>query len=966
MKTVDHSNHTMKRFGFTLLLTLLLSMLGNNAWAAYQTLKLYEGTGGTANIPNIQAGIYLKSQYIIPASDLTAANVGIIYQISNVTTHFWGQTYSDYNVYVEEVDYTTISTLEDMTGATKVYTGKLESEDNIDEAGYVKISFTTPYTYKGGNLLITFERSLGVGTSYGFYGQTVSYNAAIWGSSDTSLDDITTVTPVNFLPRTIIVYETGKTAPTYTPPTAISGLVYTGSAQTLIEAGTVSGGTMKYSLDGTTWSASLPTGTNAGTYNVYYRVDGDASHLDVPYDAAHKVTVTIAKAPPTYTAPTVKEGLVYDSNPQELITAGSTEDGTLEYSMNGSAWTTDASTIIGTNAGNYSIDYRLIGDANHLDVPSRFIIAKIERRDITKTTGYADDKYVTVTTTDQTWTGNLVNISGIYTIVLDTDPSSTPYSLTASDYDVFVTIGETPVDVKDAGRYSIVFVGQGNFDGTVTRTFDVKKDVATDIDYDIATQVLPKTGDFVPVIIVTDGASHATLVENVDYTVKYYEADADNAYAKSATEIADPASITAQGKYWVTVTGLAPKYTGSNDKAFYVVNEYQTLAATTTNPAVSFHVDADNPGFPDNSTKGQVNVGAATAPAIAATAKTVVIPATISVEVADQTIIFDVTGFENEAFNGCTSLHYIDATALEDYVPTTLERETIYGPFKGLPKQTLVFLSGTSVNGENYIYKVKTDDYRCNILKIYDDVSAVQTGFDNGTAAQWDFMNPYEFTTDYVVNTRLLNVEINSKQQGYTVCLPYALPISDSFKAYTPEASKEGLVGFTEVTGTLAAMTPYLLLPSASGELLSTENATIVKTYDATATPAFISPASLTKTSAAVSGQTQYSMTGTMAYLPGATTMYILQKNNEWKHVETAGTNWPEPCVLPMRAYLEASGAAPARLFSLFTSGIENLEVDADTRADIYDLQGRKVKNPKRGGIYIVNGRKMIKKEGGM
>lgn len=802
MKTVDHSNHTMKRFGFTLLLTLLLSMLGNNAWAAtVQKLNLYEG-GDLGNIPDIREKDYRKCQYIIPASDLTAANVGKIYRISNRTTHLFGQTSYEYKVYVKEVDYTTISAFEDMTGAILLYTGKLEvEENNIDEDGQVKINlYDNPYTYNGGNLLITFERSGGGlfdDEGYSFYGQTVSYYAAIGSFSDTSLDAITNATPVKFLPQTIILYETGKTAPTYTPPTAISGLVYTGSAQTLIEAGTVSGGTMKYSLDGTTWSASLPTGTNAGTYNVYYRVDGDASHLDVPYDAAHKVTVTIAKAPPTYTAPTVKEGLVYDSNPQELITAGSTEDGTLEYSMNGSAWTTDASTIIGTNAGNYSIDYRLIGDANHLDVPSRFIIAKIERRDITKTTGYADDKYVTVTTTDQTWTGNLVNISGIYTIVLDTDPSSTPYSLTASDYDVFVTIGETPVDVKDAGRYTIVFVGQGNFDGTVTRTFDV-------------------------------------------------------------------------------------------------------------------------------------------------------------------------TGFENEAFNGCTSLHYIDATALEDYVPTTLERETIYGPFKGLPKQTLVFLSGTSVNGENYIYKVKTDDYRCNILKIYDDVSAVQTGFDNGTAAQWDFMNPYEFTTDYVVNKRLLNVEINSKQQGYTVCLPYALPISDSFKAYTPEASKEGLVGFTEVTGTLAAMTPYLLLPSASGELLSTENATIVKTYDATATPAFISPASLTKTSAAVSGQTQYSMTGTMAYLPGATTMYILQKNNEWKHVETAGTNWPEPCVLPMRAYLEASGAAPARLFSLFTSGIENLEVDADTRADIYDLQGRKVKNPKRGGIYIVNGRKMIKKEGGM
>lgn len=91
--------------------------------------------------------------------------------------------------------------------------------------------------------------------------------------------------------------------------------------------------------------------------------------------------------------------------------------------------------------------------------------------------------------------------------------------------------------------------------------------------------------------------------------------------------------------------------------------------------------------------------------------------------------------------------------------------------------------------------------------------------------------------------------------------------------------------------------------------------------------------------------------------------MYILQKNNEWKHVETAGTNWPEPCVLPMRAYLEASGAAPARLFSLFTSGIENLEVDADTRADIYDLQGRKVtKDQMRRGIYVVKTKSGIRK----
>lgn len=51
-----------------------------------------------------------------------------------------------------------------------------------------------------------------------------------------------------------------------------------GSAQTLINAGTASGGTLYYRLSGTSWSTSLPKATEGGTYTVYYYVKGDTNH----------------------------------------------------------------------------------------------------------------------------------------------------------------------------------------------------------------------------------------------------------------------------------------------------------------------------------------------------------------------------------------------------------------------------------------------------------------------------------------------------------------------------------------------------------------------------------------------------------------------------------------------------------------------------------------------------------------
>ncbi len=78
-----------------------------------------------------------------------------------------------------------------------------------------------------------------------------------------------------------------KTAATVTKAPTAKSLTYTGSAQELVTAGEATGGTMQYALgtDATTaptsgWGTAIPTGTDAGTYYVWYKAVGDADHAD--------------------------------------------------------------------------------------------------------------------------------------------------------------------------------------------------------------------------------------------------------------------------------------------------------------------------------------------------------------------------------------------------------------------------------------------------------------------------------------------------------------------------------------------------------------------------------------------------------------------------------------------------------------------------------------------------------------
>ena len=283
--------------------------------------------------------------------------------------------------------------------------------------------------HDGDTLKLTADQIPAVGTK-----PNDTYKAGSW--------DVTPSTNTAITAATTYTYTyVAKEAAAVTKEPEGKTLTYNGQEQALVTAGEATGGTMQYALgdaNGATqpYTTSIPTGTNAGTYYVWYRVKGDSNHNDV---AAASVTVTInkklltitagakskvygekdpeltydstglvegdnitgsltrdagenagtyaitqgtvtasdnyelsyvpalltiTKADSNTTAPTANE-LNYSGSAQELVTAGTPTGGTLVYSTDGESYNEMIPT--GINAGEYTVYYKVIGDANHND-----------------------------------------------------------------------------------------------------------------------------------------------------------------------------------------------------------------------------------------------------------------------------------------------------------------------------------------------------------------------------------------------------------------------------------------------------------------------------------------------------------------------------------------------------------------------------------------------------------------------
>lgn len=205
-----------------------------------------------------------------------------------------------------------------------------------------------------------FSTTVPTGTNAGSY--TVYYYAAESANYNQSATDSITVN---------IAKANGSVT---TAPTAKS-LTYSGSEQTLANAGSGTG-TLYYNLNASgSYSTTIPSGTNAGDYTVYYYAAESANYTQ---SSTSSIIITIAKADPAYTAPTAKS-LTYNGSAQELVNAGSTSDGTMQYSRDNSSWSTSVSTA--TSAGTKTVYWRIIGDSNHTDKSSTSISVTIAKAD---------------------------------------------------------------------------------------------------------------------------------------------------------------------------------------------------------------------------------------------------------------------------------------------------------------------------------------------------------------------------------------------------------------------------------------------------------------------------------------------------------------------------------------------------------------------------------------------------------
>lgn len=147
-----------------------------------------------------------------------------------------------------------------------------------------------------------------------------------------------------------------------TAPAAVADLVYTGAAQNLVTAATPTGGTVQYGLSATgTFSSNLPAGTNAGSYNVYYKVVGDANHNDTA--VLGPVQVTIAKAAKAAPVNVGKTDETVNNKNDGTITG---VDSTMEYRKDGE---TTYKAIVGDKVenlsdGKYFVRYKEVANYN--------------------------------------------------------------------------------------------------------------------------------------------------------------------------------------------------------------------------------------------------------------------------------------------------------------------------------------------------------------------------------------------------------------------------------------------------------------------------------------------------------------------------------------------------------------------------------------------------------------------------
>ena len=347
-----------------------------------------------------------------------------------------------------------------------------------------------------------------------------------------------------------------------TLPQAKEGLTYSGEAQDLILAGEVTGGTLLYSLDGENYGETIPQATNADTYTVYFKVDGEGNYQDIPADS---IAVAIAKAAPMFVAPLAHEGLVYNGNAQELVSTGAVTGGTLKYSLDGENYGLTIPT--GTNAGEYTVYFKVDGDENHNDISADFVQVAISKANVAKSNPKANNLTYNGTAQALISAGNV-------------SAGSIEYALGEGEY------SETIPASTNAGDYVVNyrFVLSNNYEPVEGGSVAVCIAKAT---YDMSFEALVATYDGTQKSVVISG----DLPSGV--SVEYQNNTRTNAGSQTATAIflgdADNYNAIANKTATLTIEKAAAVFDLTNvDTVFTYTGSAQSISGATATGEVTY------------------------------------------------------------------------------------------------------------------------------------------------------------------------------------------------------------------------------------------------------------------------------------------------------------------------------------------------------------------------------------------
>lgn len=292
--------------------------------------------------------------------------------------------------------------------------------------------------------------------------------------------------------------------PTYTEPTYKS-MTYSGSAQTLVNKGSVSaGGTMEYALgtNSTTvpssgWSTSAPTGTDKGTYYVWWRINEKSGYNAV---AASCLTSNINQATNTWTTSVVRQDdWTFNNTSKSLLkTVPVAKYGSVSYRYkkdNGSFSSYSSTVPSAKDAGTYTVEYKVDATNNYTALSGSIsVTVNKATNSLTFTTPQSVSK--TFSTVSQTATlSSATNNQGTlsYAINSQKNSSNTAVSYFTLNGTTLTIASNTPADI-----YTVVVrataAGNDNYNsGTKDSTVTVTVGKAANPLSFVSTQSVSKT-----------------------------------------------------------------------------------------------------------------------------------------------------------------------------------------------------------------------------------------------------------------------------------------------------------------------------------------------------------------------------------------------------------------------------------------------------------------------------------------